>query len=135
MTRIHCFRPNSCGVSFHVAGTSAAIDCQQKTRSLPRRSSPRIAERPKPQSSHLDASGDSLMISEVYPPVVGSRASLRNRNTNETIQVEFIEGTRQIIGTKVFCMKFQRADTGTEEFALWDAENQDSSAYEIIAYH
>lgn len=137
MSRIRCYRPRSCGVSFHVAGTTSAKKCQEAVKALPRRSGPTVilTDPPKPQTSVTDSDGNLILESGPIPPVPGSKAIVRNRNTGETMELEFHEGTRRIQTSSVFRWKFHRKDDpDNAKTMLWDASNPESSPYEIVEY-
>ena len=78
MSRIRCYRPNSCGVNFHVAGTAAAKNCQSAVRALPKRPMlGYIESTPTPQASPsplTDEDGTLIMESDLIPPAPGSKA-------------------------------------------------------------
>lgn len=137
MSRIRCYRPRSCGVSFHVAGTTSATKCQEAVKRLPKRSAPiaSIAEPPKPQTSITDTEGNLVMESVLIPPVPGSRAIVLDRKSGKTMELVFQEGTRQIQTSSVYRWKFYREDDPSNlKTMLWDSDNKEISPYEIVEY-
>ena len=139
MSRIRCYRPRSCGVTFHVAGTSAAKSCQEAVKRLPKPAMKGYIEAtPEPLSSEpliTNEDGTLILQSGLVPPVPGAKAIVRDRKTGQMMELEFQEGTRRIQTSSVFRWKFYRKDEpGNLKTMLWDSSNEEISPYEIVEY-